>query len=307
LSNRLEVFKFTKDATLPKVPAPFLVDGVLHRSQTILYGQTNVGKSMLALSLATAVTSGHSWCGQTVTTPGNVTLVSGDPDGLYENYERLDKVRDDIGHWEINIVVPERPLARETWFEIGQAAEGSRLLVLDNLTQFVPTSLNDDGGVRLVYEQLQGIARKGTAVCVLAHTSDKRNEHGYSSDIPLGSTVIRTIPRWFVYLKRTNGALSVQMSGNGGRPWELTLTEPTDAPRFEMLSTTNSDELAQKRAEHARGRTKAKLDRNAQIVAYVAEGHTQRQAADHFGVGVVTPGSLSDALTWGVPRSAFPL
>jgi hypothetical protein len=36
VSNRVEVFEFTKDAVLPKVPPPFLVDGILHRSQTII-------------------------------------------------------------------------------------------------------------------------------------------------------------------------------------------------------------------------------------------------------------------------------
>jgi hypothetical protein len=299
-SSRVETFEFTKDAMLPKVPDPFLVDGILHRSQTIMYGQTNAGKSMLALSLGVSVASGQSWLGQSVANPGPVSIVTGDPDGLHETYERLDKVRDFLGSGLINIVVPERPLARETWLEVKQAAEGSRLLVLDNLTQFVPTSLNDDGGVRLVYEQLQSIARNGTAVCVLAHTSDKRNEHGYASDIPLGSTVIRTIPRWFVYLKRARGALQLSMSGNSGRPWELTLTEPTDAPRFHVLDSAGADELAERRAKHSRNRDKAKLDHYAEIAAYVADGHTQRAAAEHFRVGVGTVSRAVQAV--GVPR-----
>ena len=289
--NRLEVFEFTKDARLPKVPPPFLVDGVLHRSQTIIYGQTNAGKSMLALSLAVAVADGQSWCGRTVTSNGSVAIVSGDPDGLYETYERLDKVRDDLGGGNIRLVLPQRPMARETWFEVEQATEGCSLMILDNLTQFVPTSLNDDNGVKLVYEQLQGIQRRGTSVCVLAHTSDKKNEHGYSSDIPLGSTIIRTVPRWFVYMRRARGVLSVSLSGNsGGRPWEMTLTEPTDTPRFRVIDTTSADELAERRQQRQRRRGAEKLDRNAEIAKFwrdECQGMTQMQAglkiAERFG------------------------
>lgn len=282
--NRVEVFDFNKDARLPKVPAPFLVDGILHRSQTIIYGQTNVGKSMLALSLAASVASGRDWSGRQVSNAGSVAYVSGDPDGKYETYERLDKIRDDIGDGEVRIALPQRPMARETWFELEQIVDGCSLLILDNLTQFVPTSLNDDSGVRLVYEQLQAFARQGTSVCVLAHTSDKKNEHGYSSDVPLGSTVIRTVPRWFVYMKRARNVLSLSMSGNGGRPWELTLTEPTDTPRFDVLDEIPADQLAERRQQRLRQRDKTTLDENARIKQWVDThpGMSQREAAEQM-------------------------
>jgi hypothetical protein len=58
----------------------------------------------------------------------------------------------------------------------------------------------------------------------------------------------------------------------------MLITEPTDMPRFEVLSATGSDELAERR----RRRSKAALDRNAQIAAYwrkECQGMTQRQAA----------------------------
>lgn len=282
--NRVEVFDFTEDAYLPKVPPPFLVEGVLHRSQTIMYGQTNAGKSMLATSVAVSVASGRNWCGRNLASSGQAAIVSGDPDGLYETYERLDKVRGDLNGGRIRTILPQRPMARETWFEIEQLTDGCSLMILDNLTQFVPGSLNDDNAVKLVYEQLQALARKGMAICVLAHTSDKRNEHGYSSDIPLGSTIIRTVPRWFVYLKRTRGVLSVSMSGNGGRPWEMTLTEPSDTPRFEVIDTVSADELAEKRQKGQRQRDSATLDKNKAIAKFWRDNcqgrMTNREAGD---------------------------
>lgn len=284
--SRVQSFTFTKDAYLPKVPPPFLVDGVLHRSQTIIFGQTNAGKSMLATSLAVSVASGRDWCGRTVHDSGPVAIISGDPDGLYETYERLDKVRDDIGGGEIHIHLPERPLAKETWFQLRQETEGCKLMILDNLTQFVPGTLSDDLAVKLVYEQLEALSREhGMAVCVLAHTSDKKNEHGYSPNIPSGSFVIRSVPRWFAYLKRANGALTVSMSGNsGGRPWELTLSEPADTPRFDVIRETPPDELAERRGQRRQQRDKETLDQNARIKAWLDDhpGLPQRQAAEQM-------------------------
>ena len=297
MTNRVQSFTFTKDAILPKVPPPFLVDGVLHRSQTIIFGQTNSGKSMVAISLAVAVASGQSWCGRTVSRSGPVAIVSGDPDGLYETYGRLDKVRDDVAGGEIRIKVPERPLAEKTWYELEEATEGCRLMILDNLTQFVPGTLSDDYAVKLVYEKLESFARRGMAVCVLAHTSDKKNEYGYSSNIPSGSFVIRSVPRWFVYLKRASGVLSLAMSGNsGGRPWGLTLSEPTDTPRFDVLEEITPDELAERSGK--RNRSRAKLDRWAEYKTYADAnpGITQKAIAEHFKVSVGTVNAALKAM-----------
>jgi hypothetical protein len=282
--NRIEVLSFRSDTPMPEGPPPFLVEGVLHRSQTILYGQTCAGKSMLALSMATAVASGQTnWLGQGIASAGPVAFVSGDPDGKYETAERLDKARPELGSGEVRLILPERPMARESWYEIAAASEGCRVLFLDNLTQFVPGSLNDDNAVKLVYEQLQILARRGMSICTLAHTSDKKNENGYASDIPLGSTIIRTVPRWFIYVRRTRGHLVVSFDGNGGRPWEMTLTEPTDAPRFETVAVSTADELAERRGQRAHTRDKAKLDRNAAIAAWWqdnCQGMTDTQAGE---------------------------
>jgi AAA domain len=290
IDSQTEVLVFRKDTPLPKGPDPFLVDGVLQRSLTVLYGQTCVGKTMLAISLAAAVADGRKWLGQRVASNGPVAIVSGDPDGKYEIPERLDKIRDELGNGEVRIIVPRRPMAEETWEQVNQDTEGCRLVFLDNLSQFIPGSLNNDDSVKLVYQELDQMTRRGIAVCVLAHTSDKRGENGRVSDVPLGSSFIRFGPRWFAYAHRARGNLIVSFDGNGGRPWELTLTEPTGTPRFEVVSASTADELASRRAQRARERDKAKLDRTADIDAWLkAEPkRTQRDAAQHFKVSQAT-------------------
>src|SRR5215472_8155654 len=116
--QHIETFTFTKDTYLPKVPDLFLVDGILHRSMTLIHGQTTVGKSMLALSLGVKVAAGApDWNGRALTGYGPVAYVGGDPGVVFEAYDRLNLVREDLAHGEIRIIAPERPTRREAWQE----------------------------------------------------------------------------------------------------------------------------------------------------------------------------------------------
>jgi AAA domain len=263
--RHIEVDRFRADTPLPKVPNPALIGNagsvILHRSLTVVYGQTDVGKTQWLLSLATCVASGRDWNGHKVHRSGPVAIVCGDFDGRYETQERLAKVRDDLGDGEIIIVTPERPASEDAWIEIENATEDCVLVILDNLTNFVPTSLNDDEGIRAVYAKLRALnLRNGCSVTVVAHTSDKRGEFGYSN-IPMGSSAIRTDPRWFVSLVRKRGEfVSVHFEGNGGRPWEMLISEPTGAPRFDVLTIVTADEVSKRR----RNRTRQTLDKNAE-------------------------------------------
>jgi hypothetical protein len=279
--SHIETFTFTKETYLPKVPDLFLVEGMLHRSMTLIHGQTTAGKSMLAMSLGVAVASGaENWNGKVLNGSGPVTYVGGDPGVIYEAYDRLDRVRGDIGAGEVRIIAPERPTRREAWLEIADRSQGSQLLILDNLTQFVPGSLNDDSAVRAVMEELTALTRNDMAVCVLAHSSDKRNEHGYAPDKPAGSFSIRSIPRWFISLDRKEGSHVVaKLAGNDARPWEMTLTEPSDRPRFDVLDVTTPDQVAARK----RRRAKATLDLNAQAWQLLDGGMTGKDVAAKLG------------------------
>ena len=279
--NHIETFTFTKDTYLPKVPDLFLVEGVLHRSMTLIHGQTTAGKSMLAMSLGVAVAAGaEDWNGKALNGSGPVTYVGGDPGVIYEAYDRLNRVRDDMAEGEIRIIAPERPTRREAWQEIADRSDGSQLLILDNLTQFVPGSLNDDSAVRAVMEELTALTRNGMAVCVLAHTSDKRNEHGYAPDKPAGSFSIRSIPRWFVSLDRKEGShFLAKLAGNDAKPWEMILTEPSDRPQFDVLDVITADQVAARR----RNRRKDTLDLKAEAWRLLDSGMSGKGVAAKLG------------------------
>lgn len=279
--DHIETFAFTKDTYLPKVPDLFLVDGIVHRSMTLIHGQTTAGKSMLAQSLAVKVAAGApDWNGRALTGFGPVAYVGGDPGVKYELYDRLDKVRNDLGDGEIRVIIPERPTRQKAWVEIAEHSDGCRMLVLDNLTQFVPGSLNDDSAVRAVMEELTALTRDGMAVLVLAHTSDKRNEHGYAPDKPAGSFSIRSIPRWFLYLDRKEGShVQVKLAGNDARPWEMSITEPVDRPVFDVLDITTADQVASRR----RRRAKETLDLNAEAWGLLDSGMSGKEVALKLG------------------------
>jgi hypothetical protein len=244
---------------------------------TLIHGQTTAGKSMLAMSLAVAVASGApDWNGRALSASGPVTYVGGDPGIKYEAYDRLSRVRDSLGDGEIRITSPERPTRGEAWKEIADYSDGSRLLILDNLTQFVPGSLNDDSAVRAVMEELTALTRNDMAVCVLAHTSDKRNENGYAPDKPAGSFSIRSIPRWFVSLDRKEGShVLVKLAGNDAKPWEMTISEPSDRPEFDVLEVTDADAVASRK----RKRAKSTLDLKAEAWRLLDSGMAGKDVA----------------------------
>ncbi len=164
MSSMTDVYDFEADTPLPKeMPPRYLVAGVVHRSVTVFYGQQDTGKSTLALSVGVAVASGRAWLGRPVESAGPVSVVSGDPDGKYEYAERLDKVRDDLRPGKVRLITPAIPAEPEAWEEIRAEASASRLVIIDNLHQFVPGSLNDDDRVKLVYQELDRLRRKAGA------------------------------------------------------------------------------------------------------------------------------------------------
>jgi AAA domain len=270
LGAMVDVFTFRADTPLPKeMPPQFLIAGVVHRSVTVFYGQQDTGKSMLALSLAVAVASGRPWLGRPVETSGPVAIVSGDPDGVYEYAERLDKVRGDLGYGEVRIISPSLPAEPAAWEEIRSETAGCALVVIDNLHQFTPGSLRGDEGIKLIYQEIDKLRRKiHAAVVVITHMSDHRGEFGYSQ-VPYGDSSIRFGPRWFARMWRETDRLEVRFSGNAGKQWQLSLSEPTDTPRFTELASATADELAQQRQKRKQNRAKAKLDLGADVAQWI--------------------------------------
>ncbi len=236
------VTKLTKDFDLTDEPLPFLVDGIIHESMTLLYGQTCSGKSTVAASLAIALANGTThFLGRQVERNGQpltVGIVTGDPNGGREYKRRIIE----SGHLGKNAVIyvsePHRPTRRETWDEVHEVADeqGWQFVIVDNLSSFVPGSLSDDVSVKAFYEQIEDFPRREIPLLLVAHTSDKWSDHG-PSRIPMGSSLIRFGPRWWINAYRTGGYLHLDFDGNEGTPHSIVVNEPDGNPRFEVVRT----------------------------------------------------------------------
>jgi energy-coupling factor transporter ATP-binding protein EcfA2 len=257
-----------------------VIDGLIHESMTLLYGQTCSGKSTLASSLAIALATGQEkWLGRDIkaNAPRKVGVIAGDPVGAREYARRIVPT---IGSAAIDVYEPNRPTRPDTWERISEIADlsGWQFVILDNLSAFVPGSLSNDDDIRKLYTQIDNFPRQDIPVLLIAHSSDKSGEHGYSR-IPMGSSMIRFGPRWWIYAYRSRGSLHLQCDGNEGTPHNIVVSEPDGTPHFEVLRTEDSEEI-RGRARDRAAETKAKRADYRAFVLKECQGFSGTDTAD---------------------------
>jgi hypothetical protein len=287
--NLIDRKRFDMGSTLEDVPEGFLIDGVLHRSVTLIYGQTNVGKSTIAASIAAALATGREeWSGRTVSPSahGPVVIVCGDPDSRYEYQERLFKVLDEFTDMSqfIELVAPFRPTSPEGWEEVRSvvAETGAKVVIIDNLSAFIGGTLSDDALIKQFYVEMDKFTRQGIAVLVLAHVSDKTGPDGKAARLPIGSALIRFGPRWWALAWKGGGKVRLEFDGNSGGAWWLDLSEPDGIPRFDVVDSKTTSELREGREKRARERSdKTNYDRSevGDWVVANCQGMSREQAA----------------------------
>jgi RecA-family ATPase len=198
---------------------PFLVDGVLHSTMTLLYGEAKIGKSTLAAALTVATANGESdFLGRKITTgkPARVGIIAGDfgDDAAYG-----DQLRGELSPGAaVSVYGLDRPPGRRVWEGLQLKARENRhnVIIVDNLTSFVNGSLSDDVAVSSFFDQLDVFVRDGMAVLVVAHTSEKPGENGYKSPYPMGSSAIRARARWLWRVQSVRGSDNIKRSYSPG-------------------------------------------------------------------------------------------
>ena len=262
--------RFGMGSTLEDVPERFLIDGVLHRSVTLLYGQTSVGKSTIAASMAVALATGKGeWLGRKISPAahGPVVIVCGDPDSIYEYRERLFKVGDEFTEesQSVELLAPHRPVSSEGWEQVRSIVTETtaRVVIIDNLSAFIGGTLSDDSLIKQFYVEMDKFTRQGIAVLVLAHVTDKPGLDGKAARLPIGSSLIRFGPRWWALAWRGGGKVRLEFNGNSGGAWWLDLSEPDGVPRFDVVGSKTTGELREGRETRARDRSdKTRNDRS---------------------------------------------
>jgi hypothetical protein len=292
---------------------PFLVEGMVHGSVTLLYGEAKIGKSTLAAALAAAMADGApEFLGRTVTVPGpkSVGIIAGDfADGAAYVRDLKKVTESDL----ITVYDVNRPPVRQLWqdlqLDVRQAAHD--LVIVDNLTSLIPGSVNDDVAVNQFYDELDGMVRDGAAVILVAHSSEKSGEHG-KSPYPMGSSAIRSRARRTWRVERYRGNLRLTFDGNGDAPSEVVVPAANGVPRFDVLQTADAAELDQRRAARQRDRdkkTRAKADQIREFVLAKCQGRTRNEAAEAivtegFGGTLSTHQTKLSRGAYGIKQSA---
>lgn len=205
----------------PSNETPFLIEGLIHRTATMIYGRPKAGKSFVALSAAMALGEGTDWLGRPVE-QRTTLLWALDPGQEDETWQRFKTAKgSDDSHLYITGVRPED--TDEWWAEFADVllANGVEVLVVDNLSALLGRgSYNNDSDVRPALGRLQALLDDGIAV-VLVHHAGKFNEEQGSQKSPMGSTYIEAWGRHFVQVTDDQELRILRVYGNNTPEKEL--------------------------------------------------------------------------------------
>ncbi|MFB7328922.1 AAA family ATPase [Streptomyces sp. NPDC056190] len=285
----------------PSNETPFLIEGLVHRTATMIYGRPKAGKSFVALSAAMALGEGTEWLGREVE-QRTTLLWALDPGQEDETLQRFKTANgSDTSHLYITGVRPED--TDEWWAEFTDIllANGVDVLIVDNLSALLGRgSYNNDSDVRPALGRLQALLNEDIAV-VLVHHAGKFNEEQGSQKSPMGSTAIEAWGRHFVQVtddqelrilrvygnntpeKELGIALNFNGEGDDGAFVTLIGEEETvamSAEHDELVARAKARWDSRKDKQKKQGRSpeqKAKADRNrgtdhaSQIKAYMSK------------------------------------
>lgn len=249
------------DKPLEDARPPFLVDGIVASTLTLLYGAPKTGKSTIAAALSVAIANGTPFLNQPVNASGKVAIITGDP-GDDDYYASMFYGKVPSG--TVRPYAFSRPPMQETWAKVCYEIQREQvtLVIIDNLVAFVPGDVNDHRPVRIFHDTaIDPLVRAGIAVVLIHHTSEKRGEHGVSKT-PMGNTAISAAARWKVRVETPDvaGPTKLVLEGNYGPTHELIVTRPDGTANFEVIDAVEAGELA-----------RWKMERNAGTVARRAE------------------------------------
>lgn len=267
----------------------WVIDEVISSSTTLLYGESEAGKSFLVSALIASLTTGKPFLGREVPDHEFKVLVAYTDDaGDREYVERIESAlpsgQDAQGTILLNLPVMRTLGMWQDLLDTAKA-QGINFLVIDNLTQAIDGEMNKDKPVRDFFEGVRLFVKEGIPVVVVGHSSEKTGMNGGKSDRPMGHSAIVQSIRWRIFVRRNGDVVTLKFAGNHAKPHEIKVKQGLGAV-FEELSATSSEEIVEKKQR----RDSTKLDTNNEIAAWVVancQGASQRQTAkaiaDKFG------------------------
>lgn len=288
---------------LDKVEVPgrtlFLVEGLIHRGSTIIFGRPEAGKSIVAQSLAWSAQNCDKWLGRKVNQTVKVAYLPLDPQQHLELKQRAE------GMAGVQPYVPKGPLRRTSQDYSGFVADlkerGFGLIIIDNLLRLIPLgqSVRNDEGVQPILSVLDLVMDAGIGV-VLVHHAGKPGENGIPKT-PTGSTAIESWARHLLRVERQGSALIITSYGNSAEEFQIKaridLTHHAPTPFL-------TDVAEGKPKEHAQAKRDQERMNEARAIAehlnkHQGGGFKSVAAAAQFLVALPPPGvSPASEPTW---------
>lgn len=242
---------------------PFIVEGLINTSATMVYGQPKAGKSFLTVDLADALASGaSSWLGQPVNGgPHRVAFGLTDSAGDFETADRLHA----LGHRAEDrvLICPVRP--ETDWPALVSALrdKGVTVFILDNLLLAMPPGADPNSAkdTRIVTDALIRLNDAGIAV-VLVHHAPKAE-----AGTAMGSQQITAWARTILRLTGSGSGRTLNVKGNHGPEETYRLSvEFTDGGARFTLASRDSGSGSPEAAIPKENRGDVKLARGAFIL-----------------------------------------
>jgi len=285
----------------------WVVEGIISRGSTLLYGEAKVGKSFLASALIAGLVTNTDFLGRKVPQDRefSVAVCWTDDGGDVDYATQVDSVLPDGHVPAVEYYCLPIMKGREDWNELFNQVmnDGHNFVVIDNLTQCLNGSFNNDDVVREFFDGVRMFTRAGIPVVIIGHSTDKVGITGGKSDKPMGSATISQSVRWKCFVKRSRkGNLVLEFSGNHAKRHEITVKHGAGA-RFEVVGSRSAEELEKAASDRQRQRDAVTLDRNAEMARWLAENgqgmgvrEASRALAEQFG------GSENTYRTWLRPE-----
>lgn len=268
-----------------------ILDGVLHSGTTILYGSSGIGKGRIIAEIVAAAVAGQPWAGRGWTRQiGKVAILATDIGADREYGAYLD--RTGIGFEfddEVRVYTVGIAPSPDDWRELCGSVQGwgPGLVVLDNGTEMVRGSVNDNDRVSDLFADLRPLHSGPSRVPLLiAHHTAKPDPQASNrrSRTPLGSVAWENFSRSKIYVReayeRDNADLTLEIRPRESAPWECHLVERDGRLVFDHEGDP------QKRAKQSRADTREQDGRIYEWYVRNCQGMTNTEAsrklADEF-------------------------
>ncbi|GCE42769.1 hypothetical protein Rhow_006898 [Rhodococcus wratislaviensis] len=248
----------------------WLVSGLISSSTTLIFGEAKIGKSWLVSHLIGALLTGKPFLGVDVPDrPFSVGIGYTDDNGNHEYGQRIRTVLPEVAENRSVLLYRLETMTSELWSDFYDVVvdAGHNLLVIDNLTQVLTGSINEDDTIRRCFNDgIRRFVRAGIPVVIIGHSSDK-SFNGRKPETPMGSAYISQAVRWLVRVSKTRTRnLKVNTYGNVSYGAEMIL-RPEAGARFSVIERKDdADEV-----DEDRQRSVQRMDRTSEQARFVVE------------------------------------